>query len=76
MAITTIIVHKNGRVVGSGYQVSISGKNLFAGVSDKVRTNRDGIAQIEHSWRGKAKIYVNGKHIETATVPAKVCIYL
>jgi len=44
MAITTIIVHKNGRVVGSGYQVSISGKNLFAGVSDKVRTNRDGIA--------------------------------
>lgn len=76
MATSRITVYRNGKpLVGASVSLEYSGFTQM-GFTKKFTTNREGVAYVEHSSTGKAKIYVNGSSQRSMNTPGEEAVYL
>ncbi len=73
---TEVRVFKKGNPVQCSVSMYISAGVMAFENTDRVKTDRKGVARIPHAREGKAKIYIDGQHKETKYVPAEMTIYL
>lgn len=72
MSITTVRVqYGSSGKPAAGQRVSLSFTGGFGGVTDTELTDSHGIARIEHSTVGEAKIIVQGTSRGTARCPGE-----
>lgn len=57
-----------------GARVSLGFFGMMSGTSKSFYTDKNGIAFVEHSARGKAEIYVNGNSKGTFQSPGKAVV--
>ena len=69
------VYDKNGRPV-KNRKVSISISGLLSGGMAHGFTDSAGCANISHSSRGSAKIFVNGRHVGNFTAPGSATVTL
>jgi hypothetical protein len=70
---TVCVYDKNGHPV-KNKKVSISISGIISGGMAEGFTDRNGCAEISHSSKGTAKVFVNGHHVCTFTVPGRTSV--
>lgn len=75
MISTVCVYDSNGNPVKKK-KVSISISGILSGGMAEGFTDNSGCANISHSSKGSAKIFINGKNVGSFTVPGRTAVTL